>query len=94
MPIGDARAKSLLVKVTGDLRAAGIRTDLAYGNKGLKGAMKGADRSGALLSVIVGERDLEAGVAQVKDMVSGEQTAVPVSDLVAAVAAQLKENHS
>ena len=93
VPIG-AAAKSLLVKVTGELRAAGIRTDLAYGNKGLKGAMKGADRSGALLSVIVGERDLEAGVAQVKDMVSGEQSAVPVGDLVTTVAAQLKENHS
>ena len=93
VPIG-AAAKALLVMVTGDLRAAGVRTDLAYGNKGLKGAMKGADRSGALLTVIVGERDLEAGVAQVKDMVSGEQSAVPVSDLVTSVTAQLKENHS
>jgi histidyl-tRNA synthetase len=92
VPIG-AAAKALLVKVTGELRAAGIRTDLAYGNKGLKGAMKGADRSGALLTVIVGERDLEAGVAQVKDMVSGEQSAVPVGDLVTTVTAQLKENH-
>jgi histidyl-tRNA synthetase len=83
--------------VTGELRAAGIRTDLAYGNKGLKGAMKGADRSGALLTVIVGDRDLEASdgpQAQVKDMISGEQSAVPVSDLVAVVAAQLKENLS
>jgi histidyl-tRNA synthetase len=96
VPIG-AAAKALLVKVTGELRAAGIRTDLAYGNKGLKGAMKGADRSGALLTVIVGDRDLEASdgpQAQVKDMISGEQSAVPVSDLVAVVAAQLKENLS
>ena len=97
VPIG-AAAKALLVKLTGDLRAAGIRTDLAYGNKGLKGAMKGADRSGALVSVIVGERDLEAGVAQVKDMVSGEQNAVPLGDLSSTVVAEvsklLKENHS
>src|SRR3954451_2496015 len=56
VPIGPA-AKALLVKLTGDLRGAGVRADLAYGNKGLKGAMKGADRSGALVSVIVGERD-------------------------------------
>jgi histidyl-tRNA synthetase len=93
VPIG-AAAKALLVKVTGELRAAGIRTDLSYGNKGLKGAMKGADRSGALVSIIVGERDLEAGVAQVKDMVSGEQNAVPLGDLVATTTAQLKENLS
>jgi histidyl-tRNA synthetase len=93
VPIG-AAAKALLVKVTGELRAAGIRADLSYGNKGLKGAMKGADRSGALVTVIVGDRDLEAGVAQVKDMLSGEQNAVPLGDLVSTVTTQLKENHS
>ena len=90
VPIGPA-AKALLVKVTGDLRDAGVRTDLAYGNKGLKGAMKAADRSSALLSVIVGERDLEAGVAQVKDMVSGEQNAVALSDLTAEIVQRMKE---
>jgi histidyl-tRNA synthetase len=90
VPIGPA-AKALLVKVTGDLRAAGVRTDMAYGNKGLKGAMKAADRSSALLSVIVGERDLEVGVAQVKDMVSGEQSAVALGDLTAEVVNRMKE---
>jgi histidyl-tRNA synthetase len=93
VPIG-AAAKALLVQVTGELRAAGIRADMSYGNKGLKGAMKGADRSGALVTVIVGDRDLEAGVAQVKDMLSGEQNAVPLGDLVSTVTTQLKENHS
>jgi histidyl-tRNA synthetase len=56
--------------------------------------MKGADRSGALLTVIVGERDLEAGDAQVKDMVSGEQHAVPLGDLTAEVVNRLKEKLS
>jgi histidyl-tRNA synthetase len=97
VPIG-AAAKALLVKVTGELRSAGVRTDLAYGNKGLKGAMKGADRSGALLTIVVGDRDLEAGVAQLKNMVSGEQNPVPLSDLsrqvITDVSELLKENHS
>jgi histidyl-tRNA synthetase len=93
VPIGEA-AKSLLIKASGSLRAAGVSVDLAYGGKGLKGAMKGADRSRALLTVIVGERDLEAGQAQVKDMMSGEQSPVPLGDLTAEVVNRLKENLS
>ncbi|HEX6935674.1 MAG TPA: histidine--tRNA ligase [Actinomycetes bacterium] len=82
VPLG-AEAKSALVGTAGALRRAGVRVDVAYGDRALKGAMKGADRSGARYAVVVGERDLEAGVAQVKDLATGEQSAVPLDDLVA-----------
>ena len=81
VPLG-AAAKDALVVLAGQLRSAGVRSDLAYGDRGLKGAMKGADRSGARWAVVVGDRDLEAGVAQLKDLRNGEQTAVPLSDLL------------
>ncbi len=58
------------------LRSGGIRADMAYGTKSVKAAMKSADRSGAPIVVIVGDDDAAAGVAQVKDMASGEQEAV------------------
>jgi histidyl-tRNA synthetase len=45
--------------------------------------MKAADRSGAVYAVIVGERDLEAGAAQLKEMATGEQTSVPLADVLA-----------
>ena len=60
-----------------------MAADLAYGDRGMKGAMKAADRSGAAYAVVVGERDLEAGVAQVKDLASGEQIALPWDGLAA-----------
>ena len=41
-----------------ELRRAGIDADMAFGGKGLKGAMKAADRSGAAIAVILGERDI------------------------------------
>ncbi len=82
VPLGDA-ARVESVAIVGELRRAGIHADLAYGSKGLKGAMKAADRSGAAYAVVVGERDLEAGVAQVKDLASGDQSAVPLTELVA-----------
>ena len=40
----------------GELRAQGVSTDLAYGGRGLKGAMKGADRSGARFALVLGDR--------------------------------------
>ncbi|QGK69640.1 histidine--tRNA ligase [Allosaccharopolyspora coralli] len=81
VPLGDA-AKRRLVREAGALRAAGVRVDLAYGGKGLKGAMKAADRSGARFALVLGERDLEAGEAQLKDLSTGEQRSMPLDGLV------------
>jgi histidyl-tRNA synthetase len=82
VPIGDA-AKRKLFGLVAELRTRGVAADLAYGDRGMKGAMKAADRSGAAYAVVLGERDLEAGVAQVKDLASGEQTALPWDGLAA-----------
>ncbi len=73
------------VGLVGRLRAAGVAADTVYGDRGLKGAMKAADRSGATHVVVVGERDLAEGVGQLKDMRTGEQRAVPVGELFEAV---------
>ena len=90
VPIGEDAVSRLFEAVTA-WRRAGVRADLAYGGRGLKGAMKAADRSGAAYAVVLGERDLAAGVAQVKHLGTGEQTAVPLDDLVADVVTRLQE---
>jgi histidyl-tRNA synthetase len=51
--------------------------------------MKGADRSGASYVVVLGDRDLEAGEAQLKDLRTGEQSAVPLDELVDTVKGKL-----
>jgi histidyl-tRNA synthetase len=84
VPMGEA-AKRKLVETAGGLRAAGVRVDVAYGGKGLKGAMKAADRSGARFALVLGERDLESGSAQLKELVTGEQRPVALDSLVAGV---------
>jgi histidyl-tRNA synthetase len=81
VPLGAAAKQRLTVAVDA-LRRRGIRADLAYGDRGLKGAMKAADRSGARWAVVAGERDLADGVVQVKDLQSGEQTAVAADAVV------------
>ena len=89
VPLGEA-AKRHLVHVAGDLRKSGTRVEVAYGGKGLKGAMKSADRSGARFALVVGERDLESGTAQLKELSSGEQRTVALDGAADEVRASLE----
>jgi histidyl-tRNA synthetase len=89
VPLG-AGAKARSVAFAGELRRSGVPADLAYGDRGMKGAMKAADRSGARFAVVLGDRDLEAGVAQLKDLRSTEQAAVPLDELVDTVKEKLQ----
>jgi histidyl-tRNA synthetase len=74
---GEAAALDILQQ----LRAAGLRAEMAYrGN--LKRRFERANKSGARTAVIIGSADLAAGVAQVKDLASGEQVAIPLAELV------------
>ncbi|WP_132993488.1 histidine--tRNA ligase [Gordonia zhaorongruii] len=88
VPLG-AAAKEEMVAVAGLLRDAGVRVDLAYGDRGLKGAMKAADRSGARLALVLGERELEGRTIEVKDLSNGEQEKVSLDDVLAQVASRL-----
>jgi histidyl-tRNA synthetase len=81
VPLGEPAQRRLVV-LAAQLRRAGVRIDLAYGGRGLKGAMKAADRSGARYALVLGERDLEAGTIAVKDLVSGEQRSVPLDGVL------------
>lgn len=89
VPLG-ADAKVRLAVVASQLRAAGVRVDVAYGDRSLKGAMKGADRSGASIALVAGDRDLEAGTVGVKTLATGEQVDVAVDDVVAHVVARVR----
>ena len=88
VPLG-AAAKAYAVTLVGRLRAAGLASDLAYGDRGMKGAMRAADRSGAAYAVVLGDRDLEAGQAQLKDLREHAQVSVPLDDLVGTIEEKL-----
>jgi len=88
VPLG-AAAKAYAVALVGRLRAAGLAADLAYGDRGMKGAMRAADRSGAAYAVVLGDRDLQAGQAQLKDLREHAQVSVPLDDLVGTIEEKL-----
>ena len=84
IPIGDA-SEGPALDVMQALRAAGIRTEIAYrGN--VKRRMERANKTGARIAVILGETEIATGTAQVKNLVTGEQTAIPIAELAARLA--------
>ena len=87
-PLGE-QAKLRLAVLAGQLRAAGVRVDLSYGDRGLKAAMRAADRSGARVALVAGDRDIDAGTIGVKDLTTGEQVEVATDSVVGEVLSRL-----
>ena len=88
VPLGE-RAKLELAVLAAALRGAGVRVDLAYGDRGLKGAMRAANRSGAAVALVAGDRDIEAGTVGVKDLSTGEQVSIVADAVVTEVLSRL-----
>ena len=86
-----ADAKRRMALLIDELRTAGITADMAYGDRGLKGAMKGASRAGARLALVLGDSELESGTVSVKDMADQSQQPVALTDVVTAIQAALSE---
>jgi histidyl-tRNA synthetase len=83
VPVGDI-AEAAALEVLQALRHAGIRAEMAYrGN--LRRRMERANRIGARVAVIIGEDDIASGVAQVKNLTTGEQEAVALAEIAARV---------
>ena len=81
VPVGDS-AEAAALDVLQTLRHAGIRAEMAYrGN--LRRRMERANRIGARAAVIIGEDDIARGVAQVKNLATGEQEAVALAEIAA-----------
>ncbi|MFZ2178069.1 MAG: histidine--tRNA ligase [Rhodococcus sp. (in: high G+C Gram-positive bacteria)] len=86
VPLGE-EAKAKLVVLAQQLRAEGIRVDLAYGNRGVKGAMKAADRSGAAVALVLGDRDIAEGTVVLKNLATGEQESISFANVIEQVGA-------
>jgi histidyl-tRNA synthetase len=86
--IGDD-ARHVAARLLTEFRARGVAADMAFGSRGLKGAMKSADRSGAPIVLVIGDDEVAASNVQVKDMATGEQAAVSRGEVVSEVHARL-----
>ena len=78
------KGKTAAFKLLSELRNNGITCDMAYGDRGLKGGMKAADKSGALYGLVIGDDEISSGKCELKLMSSGEvlSSTLTASDLI------------
>ena len=76
------------VAVTAELRRAGLRADRTFDERSMKSQIKSADKSGALVALVIGPKELEAGVVGFRPLRSDEeQRSVPRAAIVEEVKA-------
>jgi histidyl-tRNA synthetase len=84
IPLGEA-AKVEALTIAAALRARGKIVEIAFGDRALKGAMKGADKSGATYVIVLGESEISSGTVELKEMKSGQTSSVKIDSLLEAL---------
>ena len=84
IPLGDA-AKEMAMKIAGELRSAGKSVEIAFGDRALKGSMKGADKSGARYVIVLGDSEISSATVELKEMKTGATSSVTIASLLKAI---------
>jgi histidyl-tRNA synthetase len=80
IPLGD-ESKSTALKTAQELRIAGFRVEISFGDRALKGSMKAADKSGAAYVLVLGESEISSGSVELKHMSTGKTSSVTLASL-------------
>ncbi len=78
-PMGDAASLEAM-KIVSELRANGVSAQTDVVGRSLKAQMKYADKIGARFTTVIGEDDIKANIAKVKNMQTGEVTELAIDD--------------
>ena len=84
IPLGEA-AKVQALTLASSLRSKGKTVEIAFGDRALKGAMKGADKSGATYVIVIGDSEISSGTVELKEMKTGASTSVKIDSLFEAL---------
>jgi histidyl-tRNA synthetase len=79
--LGD-EARPSVAKLAEDLRQNNIRTNFDPLRRSIKAQMREANKSGATIAVIIGDKELASGQAKIKDLKTGDQEPVKIKALV------------
>jgi len=88
IPLG-VDQKSVALSLAAQLRSAGIRTEIAFGDRALKGAMKAADKSGSRYVIVLGDSEVASGTVELKRMSDGLTSSVKIEELQKALTGAL-----
>lgn len=81
IPISDT-GKNLALELAVNCRRGGFVADVAFGNRGLKGSMKAADKMATHFVLVLGDDELSSGSGRLKRMSDGEEFSVSLTSLV------------
>ncbi|HEY1830837.1 MAG TPA: histidine--tRNA ligase [Acidimicrobiales bacterium] len=83
------------VTVSAELRRAGFRVDRAFDGRSMKSQIKSADRSGALVALVIGPQELANGTVSLRALrlPDTEQRSIPRAGIVAELRAFLSEHY-
>ena len=84
IPLGDL-AKEKALQIASLLRNQGKTVEIAFGDRALKGAMKGADKSGARYVIVIGDSEITSGTVELKEMKTGATSSVKIDSLLTAL---------
>ena len=87
--LGD-NAQVKAFEIINSVRDFGLYAETDVVGRGLRPQMKYADKIGAQFSMVIGDNEIEQGVAKVKNMTTGEQTEIALDETFAEKFSQLQ----
>jgi len=89
--LGDLGKKKSL-KLFEEFQQHGIRVGEAFSKPSIKSQLKIADKEGAQIALILGQKEALEGSIIIRDMISGSQETVPLEKVIGEVKRRLKNN--
>ena len=79
--LGDA-VRPTMLKILGEARKAGLIMEFDSLRRSIKSQMRGANKIGASLAIIIGDKELKDKSVQIKDLNNGQQESIPIDSIV------------
>lgn len=80
IPLG-VESKTVALTVARELQKAGLRVEISFGDRALKGSMKAADKSNAEYVLVLGDSEISTGIVELKQMSTGKTSSVTLTSL-------------
>ncbi len=80
IPLG-IESKTVALTVAQELQKAGLKVEISFGDRALKGSMKAADKSNAEFVLVLGDSEISTGIVELKQMSTGKTSSVTLTSL-------------
>ncbi len=79
--LGDA-VRPTMLKILGEARKAGLIMEFDSLRRSIKSQMREANKIGASLAIIIGDKELKNKSVQIKDLNNGQQESIPIDSII------------